>query len=61
MGSAGLGRGSVQTSSPRLYLLGNNVKRRVIKVISGFGVCDSYKVINREFNKIARHTESRQV
>jgi hypothetical protein len=44
-----------------LYLLGNNVKWRVIEVISGFGVCDSYKVINREFNKIARHTESRQV
>jgi hypothetical protein len=41
-----------------LYLLGNNVKRRVIEVISGFGVCDSYNIINREFNKIARHTES---
>ena len=41
-----------------LYLLGNNVKRRVIEVISGFGVCDSYKVINQELNKIANHTES---
>ena len=40
-----------------LYLLGNNVKRRVVEVISGFGVCDSYKVINREFNKIAKYTE----
>jgi hypothetical protein len=41
-----------------LYLLGNNVKRRVIEVISGLGVCDTYKVINREFNRIAKHTES---
>lgn len=36
-----------------VYLHGSGVKRRVINVISGLGLCDSYKTINAVITQIA--------
>ena len=41
-----------------LYLHGSGTKRRVIETLSGLGLCDTYKIVNREVNKIADKTKS---
>ncbi|KAF2472538.1 uncharacterized protein BDR25DRAFT_220903 [Lindgomyces ingoldianus] len=41
-----------------LYLHGSGTKRRVIETLSGLGLCDSYKVINKEVDNIADKTKS---
>ena len=37
----------------RVYLLGSGVKRRVLEVLAGLGLCDSYKYTNRLLTEIA--------
>ena len=35
-----------------LYMTSSGTKRRVVSVLSGLGVCDSYKVLNRVLGKV---------
>ena len=37
-----------------VYLLGSGVKRRVLEVLAGLGVCDGYKYANRLLTEIAQ-------
>jgi hypothetical protein len=36
-----------------LYMISSGVKRRVINVLAGLGICDSYKPLNELYNRIA--------
>jgi hypothetical protein len=36
-----------------LYMISSGVKRRVINVLSGLGICDSYKSLNELYDRIA--------
>jgi hypothetical protein len=40
-----------------IYLLGSGVKRRVIEVLAGLGLCDGYKYINRHLTDIANNAK----
>jgi hypothetical protein len=41
-----------------VYLHGSGTRRRVIEVLSGLGVCDTYKVINEQLTKVASRVAS---
>jgi hypothetical protein len=36
-----------------LYMLGSGVKRRVINVLAGLGICDSYMPLNELYGRVA--------
>ena len=40
-----------------IYLLGSGVKRQVIEVLAGLGLCDGYKYINRHLTDIANNAK----
>ncbi len=47
-------RSNVLSSMLAIYLVGSGVKRRVIEVLSGLGVCYSYYQANRLVRNIAK-------
>jgi hypothetical protein len=38
-----------------VYLIGSDIKRRVIKTLAGFGLCHSYKQGNCLMSQVAQH------
>ena len=40
------------------YLLSSGTKRRVINVLNGLGLCDSYKIINNDASEIASKAQA---
>jgi hypothetical protein len=41
-----------------IYLHGSGVKRRVIEVLAGLGICDSYQPINQMISNIAEYAKA---